>query len=55
MEGWKLCCTVTFKMNDKSTELEAVDLPLVDMLLPTHDGCLHAINQNGTEKKAEEG
>lgn len=51
MEGWKLCCTVTFKMNDKSTELEAVGLPLVDMLLPTHDGCL----QNGTEKKTEDG
>lgn len=55
MEGWKLCCTVTFKMNNKSTELEAVGLPLVDMLLPTHDGCLHAINQNGTEKKTEDG
>lgn len=34
-----------------STELEAAGLPLVDTLLPTHDGCLQAINQNGTEKK----
>lgn len=33
-----------------STELEAAGLPLVDTLLPTHDGCLQAINQNGTEK-----
>lgn len=30
-------------------------LPLVDILLPTHDGCLQGINQNGTEKKLRKG
>lgn len=41
------------KMNDVIAELEAVGLPLVDTLLPTHDGCLHSMNQNSTGKKPE--
>lgn len=37
-------------MNDVLTELEAVSLPLAATLLPTRDGWLHAVHQNGTEK-----
>jgi len=51
-QGWE-CCGTLKKMNDVLTELEAVGLPLVDTLLPTHDGWLHAMHQNGTEKKTK--
>ena len=52
-QGWK-CCGTLKKMNDALTELEAVGLPLVDTLLPTRDGCLHAVHQNDTEKNPKE-
>lgn len=49
-QGWK--CSGKFKkMDDVLTELEAVGLPLVDTLLLTCDGWLHAMHQNSTEKK----
>lgn len=41
-------------MNDVLTELEAMGFPLVDTLLPTHDEWLHAMHQNGTEKKPKQ-